>query len=82
MMQWELAESLLEVDRGLDDVVGSSPRTHQKFAGRFVGSSPIGCRELARGLSKEYWKFIGSSPKEIGSSPWVHRKDAGSSPKI
>ncbi|RWV99264.1 hypothetical protein GW17_00037836 [Ensete ventricosum] len=77
-MQWELAESSLEVDRGSDDVVGSSSRTHQKFTGKFVGSSSIDCQELAKSSLEECWKFIGSSQKEIGSSPGVHRKDAGS----
>ncbi|RWW86144.1 hypothetical protein BHE74_00005100 [Ensete ventricosum] len=67
MTQWELTESSPEVSRGSNDVVESSPRTHQKFVGKFVGGSP-----------EEYWKFIGSSPKDIGSSPGVHRKDVGS----
>ncbi|RWW16418.1 hypothetical protein GW17_00019701 [Ensete ventricosum] len=49
-MQWELVESSLEVTQGLDDVVGSSPRAHQRFAGKFLGSSPTSGRE-----------FVGSS---------------------
>ncbi|RRT39871.1 hypothetical protein B296_00000662 [Ensete ventricosum] len=61
-----------------DDVVGSSTRTHQKFTGKFVESSPTGYRELTRSSLEEYWKFIGSSPKEIRSSLGVHRKDARS----
>ncbi|RZS11864.1 hypothetical protein BHM03_00043265 [Ensete ventricosum] len=80
-MQWELAESSPEVDQGSYDVVGSSPRTHQKFTGKFVGSSPTSCRELTKCSPEECWKFIGSSPKEIRSSLEVHRKDVGSSPK-
>ncbi|RWW83148.1 hypothetical protein BHE74_00008348 [Ensete ventricosum] len=81
MTQWVLTESLPEVYRGLDDVVGSSPRTHQKFSGKFVGSSPIGCRELAGCLPEECWNFVRSSPKEIGSSLGVHRKDARMGPR-
>ncbi|RWW28631.1 hypothetical protein GW17_00006880 [Ensete ventricosum] len=38
-------------------------------------------QELAGCSPKEYWKFIGSSPKKIESSLGVHRKDAGISPK-
>ncbi|RRT31951.1 hypothetical protein B296_00057457 [Ensete ventricosum] len=52
-MQWELAESSPEVGQGSDDVVGSSPRTHQKFTGKFVESSPTGCRELAESSQEE-----------------------------
>ncbi|RWW38939.1 hypothetical protein BHE74_00055776, partial [Ensete ventricosum] len=73
-----LTKSSLEVSRGSDDVVGSSLRTHQKFAGKFVGSSPIDYPELNESSPEECCKFIGSSPKEIESSPGVHRKDAGS----
>ncbi|RRT75601.1 hypothetical protein B296_00009936 [Ensete ventricosum] len=79
--QRKLAKSSPKVDRGSYDVVGSSPRTHQKFVGRFVGSSPTGYRELAGSSPEECWKFIGSSLKEIESSPRVHRKDAGNSPR-
>ncbi|RWW42952.1 hypothetical protein BHE74_00051439 [Ensete ventricosum] len=55
-MQWELVESSPEVDRGLDDVVWNLPRTHQRFVGSSsisVGSSSIGCRELARSSQEE-----------------------------
>ncbi|RWW47471.1 hypothetical protein BHE74_00046532, partial [Ensete ventricosum] len=44
------------VGRGSDDVVRSSPRTYQRFAGKFVGSSLIGYREFAGrmlGISRE-----------------------------
>ncbi|RWV82988.1 hypothetical protein GW17_00055469, partial [Ensete ventricosum] len=40
VMYEELTETSPEVNRGSDDVVGSSPRPHQRFAGKFVGSSP------------------------------------------
>ncbi|RZS23838.1 hypothetical protein BHM03_00056837, partial [Ensete ventricosum] len=75
-MQYELAESSLEVGRGPDDVVGSSPRTHQKFARKFVGSSPTGYRELTECSLKECWKFVGSSSKEIKSLLRTHQKFA------
>ncbi|RWW14278.1 hypothetical protein GW17_00021961 [Ensete ventricosum] len=58
--------------RGSDDVVGSSSRTHQKFAGKFVGSSPAGYREHAGCSLEECWKFVGSSSKEIRSSSRIH----------
>ncbi|RWW12278.1 hypothetical protein GW17_00024070, partial [Ensete ventricosum] len=64
--QWELVESSSEVDRGSDDVVGSSPRTHQKFAGKFVGSSPTGCWELTGCSLEEYWKFVEGNPELAG----------------
>ncbi|RZR96735.1 hypothetical protein BHM03_00025792 [Ensete ventricosum] len=49
----------------------------RELAGRMSRSSSIGCRELTESSPEECWKFIGSSPKEIGSSPGVHRKDVG-----
>ncbi|RRT48983.1 hypothetical protein B296_00017498 [Ensete ventricosum] len=60
-----------------DDVVGSLSRTHQKFAGKFIESLSIGCRELVGCSSKEWWKFVGSSWKEIESSLRTHQKFAG-----
>ncbi|RWV80760.1 hypothetical protein GW17_00057916 [Ensete ventricosum] len=42
----ELTESPLKFGQGSDDVVWSSPRVHQRFAGKFIESSPTGCREL------------------------------------
>ncbi|RWW50628.1 hypothetical protein BHE74_00043096 [Ensete ventricosum] len=56
-------------------VVGSSSGVHRKNVGKFIGSSPTGCRELAENSPEEYWKFIGSSLKEIRSLLGVHRKD-------
>ncbi|RWW03579.1 hypothetical protein GW17_00033258 [Ensete ventricosum] len=76
-MQWELAESSPEVDQCSNDVVRSSLRTHQKFIGKFVGSSPTGCRELAGCSPEECWKFVRSSSKEIGSSSRTHQKFTG-----
>ncbi|RZS13267.1 hypothetical protein BHM03_00044835, partial [Ensete ventricosum] len=73
-MQWELAESLTEVGRGSDDVVGSLLRTHQKFTGKFIGSSSTGCRELVGCSLEECWKFVRSSPKEIGRLSRTHQK--------
>ncbi|RWW58244.1 hypothetical protein BHE74_00034921 [Ensete ventricosum] len=71
--QWEFIESSPKVDRGSDDVVRSSPRAHQRFARKFVESSPTSCQELAKSLSEEYWEFVGSSPEEIGSSSGVYK---------
>ncbi|RWW35379.1 hypothetical protein BHE74_00059696 [Ensete ventricosum] len=56
------------------DVVGSSMRTHQKFAEKFVGSSSTDYRELARSLLEGCWELVGSSPKGIGSSLEVYQK--------
>ncbi|RRT36304.1 hypothetical protein B296_00019171, partial [Ensete ventricosum] len=61
-----------EVSQGSNDVVESSPRTHQKFTGKFVGSSSTGCRELARKFTgrmlevrwefdKRKWELAGGS---------------------
>ncbi|RWW49148.1 hypothetical protein BHE74_00044725 [Ensete ventricosum] len=66
-----------EVGQRLYDVVGSSSRTHQKFIGKFVGSSPTSCRELASCSPEECWKFIGSLPKKIGSSLRTYQKFTG-----
>ncbi|RRT54997.1 hypothetical protein B296_00011410, partial [Ensete ventricosum] len=77
----ELAKSSLEVSRGSDDVVGSSlensPKVYREVCREFTNRLP----ELAESSPEECWKFIGSSLKEIGSSPGVHRKDTGSLPK-
>ncbi|RZR93346.1 hypothetical protein BHM03_00021833 [Ensete ventricosum] len=43
----ELIESLPKVGQGLDDVIGSLLRVLQRFTGKFIGSSPTGCQELA-----------------------------------
>ncbi|RRT75544.1 hypothetical protein B296_00010463, partial [Ensete ventricosum] len=82
--QWELAEISLEVGRSSDDVVRSSPRTHQKFAQKFVGSSSTGvCRKNARsslvvrrrksGAHRELTRSL------LESSLGVHRQVVGSS---
>ncbi|RWW01093.1 hypothetical protein GW17_00035889 [Ensete ventricosum] len=60
---------------GCRELVGSSSGVHRKNVGKFIGSSPTGCRELAENSPEEYWKFIGSSLKEIRSLLGVHRKD-------
>ncbi|RWW68886.1 hypothetical protein BHE74_00023580, partial [Ensete ventricosum] len=46
------------------------------FTGKFIRSSSTSGRELAECSLEEYWEFVGSSPKEIRSSPEVHWKDA------
>ncbi|RRT71833.1 hypothetical protein B296_00028699 [Ensete ventricosum] len=61
-----LVESLSEVGRGSDEVVGSSSSVLQRFVGKFVRSSPIGYQEL-----------IGSSSKGCWSSSGVHRRRSG-----
>ncbi|RWW03431.1 hypothetical protein GW17_00033410 [Ensete ventricosum] len=66
---------MLEFCWEFTEEIRSLSRTHQKFARKFVGSSPTGCRELARSLPEECWEFVRSSSKEIESSPRVHRKD-------
>ncbi|RWW01852.1 hypothetical protein GW17_00035085 [Ensete ventricosum] len=66
--QWELVENSSEVIRGSNDVVRSSPRTHQ----RFVGSLPTCCPKLSGSSPEKCWEFIRSSLEEIGSSSRVH----------
>ncbi|RRT64088.1 hypothetical protein B296_00002513 [Ensete ventricosum] len=73
-MQWELAESSPEVGQGSDDVVESSPRTHQKFAGKFIGSSPTGCRELAGSLLGVRRRFRRCCRELTENSPEVYRE--------
>ncbi|RZS12511.1 hypothetical protein BHM03_00043971 [Ensete ventricosum] len=72
--EWELADSSLEVGRGLGDIVGSSPRAHQRFVGKFVDGSPICCRELTRNSPEGCWEFVEGNQELIGRMPGVRRE--------
>ncbi|RRT60353.1 hypothetical protein B296_00019297 [Ensete ventricosum] len=64
----ELAESSLEVGRGSNDVVGSSLRVLQRFTEKFVGSSLIGCQELAGRMLGVHWVFVEGDREFVGGS--------------
>ncbi|RRT84422.1 hypothetical protein B296_00010113 [Ensete ventricosum] len=65
---WELAKSLLEAEQDSDDVVGSTPRAHQRFTRKFLGSSLIGCPELAGRMFGVRREFTEGNRELIGGS--------------
>ncbi|RWV83531.1 hypothetical protein GW17_00054844 [Ensete ventricosum] len=59
-----------------NDVVGSSSRVHQRFAGKFVRSSLTSCRELTKSSPERCWEFVEGDRELAAGSPEGCRKFA------
>ncbi|RRT79832.1 hypothetical protein B296_00002521 [Ensete ventricosum] len=60
--------------RGSNDVVGSSPGTHQKFAGKFVGRLSGARQVFTERMLEVRWEFTEGNRELIKNSPEVCRE--------